>query len=132
MVESTQKKMKAVIYNGPNDYKYSPDTKEIPVPGKGQVLIRVECAVINPTDTYFLSGQYNGTYEYPLVPGLEGSGTVIASGGGFYAWTLVGKRVAFTRVNERPGLYTKGGSYAEYCVTNAQFCITLDDNVSFE
>ena len=66
------------------------------------------------------------------MPGLEGSGTVIASGGGFFAWTLVGKRVAFTRVNERPGLYTKGGSYAEYCVTNAQFCITLDDNVSFE
>jgi NADPH:quinone reductase-like Zn-dependent oxidoreductase len=88
--------------------------------------------VINPTDTYFMSGQYNGVYDYPLVPGLEGSGTVIASGGGFFAWTLVGKRVAFTRVLERPGQFTKGGSYAEYCVTNATCCITLDDGVSFE
>jgi len=33
---------------------------------------------------------------------------------------------------ERPAQYTKGGSYAEYCVTNATNCITLDDNVSFE
>ena len=132
MVEAATKKMKAVVYTGPKEYSYSADTKEVPVPGKGQVLVRVECAVINPTDTYFLSGQYNGTYEYPLVPGLEGSGTVVASGGGFYAWTLVGKRVAFTRVLERPGLFTKGGTYAEYCVTSATNCITLDDNVSFE
>jgi NADPH:quinone reductase-like Zn-dependent oxidoreductase len=57
---------------------------------------------------------------------------VISSGGGFYAWTLVGKRVAFTRVLERPGLFTKGGTYAEYCVTNATNCITLDDNITFE
>jgi len=57
---------------------------------------------------------------------------VVGSGGGFYAWTLVGKRVAFTRVLERPGLFTKGGTYAEYCVTSATNCITLDDNVSFE
>ncbi|TNV77295.1 hypothetical protein FGO68_gene15628 [Halteria grandinella] len=124
--------MKAVVYTAPKEYSYAPDLKEIPVPAKGQVLIKVECGVINPTDTYFLSGQYNGTYAYPLVPGLEGSGTVIASGGGLMAWSLVGKRVAFTRINERPAQYTQGGSYAEYCVTNAMLCIKLDDAVSFE
>ena len=102
MVEAAKKTMKSVIYTAPSVYSYSPDAKEIPVPRSGEVLIRVECGVINPTDTYFLSGQYAGTYDYPLVPGLEGSGTVIASGGGIYAWSLVGKRVAFTRVNERP------------------------------
>lgn len=80
MVESTSnnnKFMKAVVYTAPGQFSYSPSTKVIPVPGPGQVLIRVECAVINPTDTYFLEGKYNGTYSYPLVPGLEGSGTVI-------------------------------------------------------
>ena len=94
--------------------------------------MRVECAVINPTDTYFLGGQYHGTYDYPLVPGLEGSGTVISSGGGFLGWTLVGKRVAFTRILERPGQFTKGGTYAEYCITNATNCISLDDTTTFE
>jgi len=79
-----------------------------------------------------MSGQYRGKYEYPLTPGAEGAGTVIESGGGFLAWTLVGKRVAFIREVERGGLYTKGGAYAEYCVTNAWQCVTLDDDTSFE
>jgi len=92
-----QKTMKAVIYTAPGEYEYSANLKPIPVPGKGQVLIKVECVPINPSDTYYLAGMYKGTYSYPIVPGGEGSGTVIASGGGFYAWTLVGKRVAFTR-----------------------------------
>ncbi len=124
--------MKAVIYTAPGQYSYSADTKERPIPAKGQVLIKVECGVINPTDTYFMAGKYNGNYEYPLVPGLEGSGTVIQSGGGLLAWNLVGKRVAFTRIFERRGNYSKGGSYAEYCVTDAYNCIPLDNNVSFE
>ena len=67
-----------------------------------------------------------------MVAGLEGSGTVISSGGGFYAWTLVGKRVSFTRILERPGKFTKDGTYAEYCVTDANKCITLEDEVTFE
>jgi NADPH:quinone reductase-like Zn-dependent oxidoreductase len=29
-----------------------------------------------------MQGNYNGNYEYPFAPGGEGSGTVIASGGG--------------------------------------------------
>ncbi len=89
--------MKSVVYTAPGEYSYSPDARPVPVPGSGQVLIRVECAVINPTDTYFLAGKYRGEYTYPIAAGLEGSGTVISSGGGFYAWTLVGKRVSFIR-----------------------------------
>ena len=130
--KTAAKTMKAVIYTGPGEYSYAADIKTIPVPTKGKVLIRVECGVINPTDTYYMAGKYNGTYQYPIAPGLEGSGTVLESGGGFYAWTLVGKRVAFTRDLERPGFYSKDGSYAEYCVTNATNCIALDDTTSFE
>ena len=33
---------------------------------------------------------------------------------------------------ERPGQFTKDGTYAEYCVTSATNCIPLDANVSFE
>lgn len=44
----------------------------------------------------------------------------------------MGKRVAFARQLERPGSYTKDGAYAEYCVTTAINCITLEDNVTFE
>jgi len=44
-----------------------------------------------------MKGYYNGEYEFPYIPGNEGSGTVISNGGGIYGWTLVGKRVAFVK-----------------------------------
>jgi NADPH:quinone reductase-like Zn-dependent oxidoreductase len=44
-----------------------------------------------------MRGFYNGDFKFPLVPGNEGSGTVISSGGGLMAWTLIGKRVAFVK-----------------------------------
>ena len=79
-----------------------------------------------------MQGNYSGEFIYPLIPGAEGSGTVIESGGGLHAWSLVGKRVGFTRQIEKGGKFSVGGSYAEYCVTNAFQCTTLDNNVSFE
>lgn len=31
---------------------------DVPRPGPGQVLVKVECAPINPSDTYFMKGMY--------------------------------------------------------------------------
>mmetsp|Transcript_30705 Transcript_30705/g.22785 ORF Transcript_30705/g.22785 Transcript_30705/m.22785 type:complete len:207 (+) Transcript_30705:25-645(+) len=124
--------MKSVIYTAPKEYSYSATTKEIPVPRKGEVLIRVECAPINPTDLNYLSHIYNGVYEYPLTPGSEGSGTVISSGGGFFAWKLVGKRVGFSKKPERAGTFKQPGAFAEYIVTDAFLCVTLDNDTTFE
>ena len=45
-------------------------------------MIKLECAPINPSDTYNINGNYDGEYHYPLVPGGEGSGTVIETGDG--------------------------------------------------
>ena len=45
---------------------------------------------------------------------------------------LQGKRVGFTRAAERGGKFSVGGSYGEYCVTNAYQCIELDADASFE
>ena len=44
-----------------------------------------------------MEGKYATNIEYPVVPGGEGSGTVIQSGGGIYAWRLLGKRVGFSQ-----------------------------------
>lgn len=49
--------------------------------------------------------------EYPVAPGWEGSGTVIASGGGFMAWRMVGKRVAVTKCSEPDNRLSIGGCY---------------------
>ena len=131
-MEKAPEKMKAVIYKAKGEIDYSADLMDIPKPKSGQVLIKVECAVINPSDLYMLQGNYNGTYEYPLVPGGEGSGTVVGYGGGMGAWSLMGKRVGFTRMAERGGKFSVGGSYGEYCVTNAYQCVSLDKKASWE
>ena len=124
--------MKAVIYTAVGEYSYSNTTKEIPTPQRGQVLIKVECCALNPSDLYMLGGKYSGNYSFPLVPGVEGSGTVVASGGGFMAWSIMGKRVAFSRRSDRAGIYSKDGAYAEYIIADAMGCISLDANSSFE
>jgi len=125
-------KMRAVSYRALAEVGYEQELFEVPKPGPGQVLIKVESAVINPSDLYMMNGQYSGTFEYPVTPGSEGSGTVVAYGGGWGAWFLMGKRVGFTRQTEKGGKYSKGGSYAEYVVTNAYQCITLNKDASFE
>jgi NADPH2:quinone reductase len=131
-MESAPEKMKAVLYTGPGEIEYSADTRAVTKPGPGQVLIKVEASVINPSDLYMMQGNYSGTFTYPLVPGSEGSGTVVASGGGMVAWMMMGKRVGFVRQAEAGGKYTKDGAYAEYVVTTAMQCVTLDDSTSWE
>lgn len=111
--------MKSALYVEKGKVDYSADLKEVPKPGPGEVLIKVECAVINPSDLYMMQGNYNGEFSYPLTPGSEGMGTVVENGGGLMGWRLVGKRVGFTRPGEKGGKFSRGGAYAEYIVTNA-------------
>jgi NADPH2:quinone reductase len=131
-MESLPQKQKAVVLRDKGVLEYDASIKDVPKPASGQVLIKIESAPINPSDLYQMRGDYAGKFQYPLIPGTEGSGTVIASGGGLMAWSLQGKRVGFTREADRPGTYKNGGSYAEYAVTNAYQCIVLDANVSFD
>jgi len=98
----------------------------IPKPQNGEVLIKVEGAPINPSDLEILKGVVNHMPALPYQLGVEGSGTVISSGGGLMARAMVGKRVSFAT---QPG---KSGSWAEYAIAPAQFCCPLDNNVSFD
>jgi len=67
-----------------------------------------------------MKGLYDGfdvfKINYPSVPGWEGAGRVISSGGGMLSNRLVGKRVAFVRYvdgNE----FKLGGCYQQFAVT---------------
>jgi len=51
--------------------------------------------------------------------GSEGCGVVVASGGGFFPWRLVGKRVAFFRYN---------AAWAEYAVVNYTQVMEIGDS----
>jgi NADPH2:quinone reductase len=62
-----------------------------PVPGPGQLLIKVAAAGVNFIDTYKRSGVYK--VAYPFTPGSEASGTVEEVGDGVTAFAP-GDRVA--------------------------------------
>jgi len=96
----------------------------VPRPERGEVLIRMAAAPINPSDLGFLAGSYTVQRQLPVVPGFEGSGTVVAAGGGALPRLLVGRRVGFAAA--------RGGTWAEYAVTPTMRCIPLRRHVSLE
>ncbi|ADI37935.1 putative trans-2-enoyl-CoA reductase,mitochondrial [Waddlia chondrophila 2032/99] len=100
--------------------------KPIPDPKPGQVLVKMAAAPCNPSDLLFLSGKYGVKKSYPAVPGWEGAGIVVKSGGGALGWWLKGKRVACG------GQSKLDGTWAEYYIADAKACVPLRDEVSFE
>jgi NADPH2:quinone reductase len=91
-----------------------------PEPGEGGVLVEVGAAGVNFIDTYLRSGVY--PTPLPVVPGLEGAGTVLAVGPGV-SDVSVGERVAFC---DGPG------SYAARAVIPAARLVPVPDAVSTE
>ncbi len=53
-----------------------------PVPGPGEVLIRVSAVAANFPDVLLARGQYQVRPELPFIPGIELSGTVVSLGEG--------------------------------------------------
>lgn len=53
-----------------------------PIPGPGQVLLRMQAASMNFRDLAIASGHYHVGVEPPLVPVSDGAGTVVSCGPG--------------------------------------------------
>jgi NADPH:quinone reductase len=73
-----------------------------------------------------LQGKYGSLKALPTVPGWEGAGTVVASGGGLLAGWLQGKRVACVLQGDRDG------TWAEFFVAKASDCIVLKRDVTLD
>lgn len=116
--------MKAIFQLNPGIWEEVQVVLEVPIPepAKGQVLIRVEATPIHPADALLLEGKYPVYREYPVIPGFEGSGLVVKSGGGLKGWRLTKKRVAFLLADTR-----LQGSWAEYVICPSAFCLPIGD-----
>ena len=82
------------------------ETRPLPVPGPGEVLIRVAAAGVNGADLREREGKYPVPPGAPDLMGLEVSGTVAATGDGATRFA-VGDAVCALLI---------GGGYAEYAV----------------
>jgi NADPH2:quinone reductase len=91
---------------------------DVPVPGPGQALLKLEAAGLNFIDIYQRTGLYKS--QLPLTLGSEASGIVEAVGPGVTS-VSPGDRVASVNVL---------GAYAEYALAPADRLVPLPDRVS--
>lgn len=66
--------------------------REIPKPGRDEVLIQLRAASINYRDLMVVEGTYNPKMKRPAIPFSDGAGEVVAIGGDVTKWS-VGDRV---------------------------------------
>ena len=83
--------MRALVLDHPGSFRVAdvPD----PTPQAGQVVVRVECCGICGTDLHILDGEFPPT-PYPITPGHEFAGTVVARGADVKPDLPIGARVA--------------------------------------
>src|ERR1700722_17143216 len=91
-----------------------------PVPGRGEVVVRVAAAGVNFVDLYRRSGVYR--QPVPYIPGSEGAGTVLAAGQGVTEFSA-GDRVAWADAR---------GSYAEQAAVDAKALVPVPDNIELK
>ena len=113
--------MKAIVvheYGGPEVLKFEeyPD----PVPGRGEVLVRVAAASVNPIDYKRRAGLTKDFYpiQFPGLIGVDMSGTVVKVGPGVETFTA-GNRVFAMADN----------TYAELCVVKADVLADIPEGL---
>jgi putative PIG3 family NAD(P)H quinone oxidoreductase len=110
--------MRAVtIVDGRLEWREHPD----PVPGTGEVLVRVAAAGVNSADRVQVVGRYPAPPGSPAdIPGLEIAGEVDALGPGVQRW----------HVGDRVMAVVGGGGQAERCVVHERHLLPVPDAVS--
>ena len=94
----------------------------VPVPGHGQIVIRVAYAGVNRPDALQRAGAYAPPANASPLPGLEASGVVVEVGPGVARWQIGDKVCALL----------PGGGYAEYVVTNAAHALPIPSGLDLK
>jgi propanol-preferring alcohol dehydrogenase len=135
--------MKAMVLRGIGR-PLVPETRPDPVPGPGEVRVRVEACAVCRTDLHVVDGELPHP-ALPLVPGHEIVGVVDGVGSGVTA-LAVGRRVGIPWLahtcgscefctSDRENLcegplftgYTRDGGFATAAIADAAYAFPLDD-----
>ncbi|WP_123028927.1 NADP-dependent oxidoreductase [Mycolicibacterium stellerae] len=112
--------MKAVVYRrygGSEVLKY--EDIERPVPGQGQVVVKVAATSFNPVDAGIRGGYLSEVYavRFPHVPGVDVAGTIFQVGDGVQGWEVGDAVVGMLPLDAN-------GAAAEYVVAPADALTT--------
>ena len=99
-----------------------PGERPLPVPGAGDILIKVEAAGVNRPDVLQRSGAYPAPPGASDLLGLEVSGTVVA----------LGPDTRRYAVGDRVCALTPGGGYAEYVRTPEPQALPIPSGLTME
>lgn len=97
-----------------------PETRPVPTPGAGELLVKVAAAGVNRPDVAQRSGSYPPPPGASDLPGLEIAGEVVA----------VGPGATQHKVGDKVMSLVAGGGYAEYCIAPDAQAIAVPDTLS--
>jgi NADPH2:quinone reductase len=92
--------------------------RPVPVPGAGELLIRVSASGINRPDVLQRAGYYPAPPGASDIPGLEVAGVVVEGDAG-------AMQAAGLKPGDRVCALVAGGGYAEYCVAPVAQCLPV-------
>jgi NADPH:quinone reductase len=92
----------------------------VPVPGHGQIVIRVAFAGVNRPDALQRAGLYAPPANASPLPGLECAGTVVEMGPGVTRW----------KAGDQVCALLPGGGYAEYAVCHEAHALPVPQGLT--
>ncbi|MGY3693327.1 putative PIG3 family NAD(P)H quinone oxidoreductase [Bradyrhizobium sp. USDA 3240] len=98
-----------------------PETRALPVPGPGEILVKVAAAGVNRPDVAQRSGSYPPPPGASDLPGLEIAGEVVALGDG-----------AKHKIGDKVMSLVAGGGYAQYCIAQDAQAMTVPPSLSMQ
>src|SRR6266581_3024737 len=105
-----------------------------PVPGEGDVVLRVRATALNYHDVFTRRGMPGIRIAMPAIMGLDVAGEIAAIGPGVSGWKR-GERVVGDPINRVEGGLTGEtvhGGLAEYCRLRAHQLVAIPDGIGFE
>ena len=97
-----------------------PETRAVPSPGLGEILIKVQAAGVNRPDVAQRAGSYPPPPGASDLPGLEVAGEVAA----------VGPGVTKHKVGDKVMSLVAGGGYAQYCIAQDAQAMAVPPSLS--
>ena len=114
--------MRAVLFDTTGEAEEVLSLREVAIPtlNSREVLVQVDARPIQPSDLMFIGGRYRIKPKPPQIAGLEGGGTVVATGP--HCTVQTGTRVAFRHP----------GTWAEYVAVPEAKLYVVPDGVDIE
>jgi putative PIG3 family NAD(P)H quinone oxidoreductase len=97
-----------------------PQSRPVPEPAAGEILVKVNAAGVNRPDVMQRMGLYPPPQGATDIPGLEISGEVVARGAEVTRWKNGDSVMALV----------VGGGYAEYCLAHESHALPVPPNLS--